>query len=285
MPRSLCLRFSGITLRLTVPVSAQLPPEFLPLICEDLPHTDANYTVSLLHTPLAPQEPPTYLNGSTKIYQTNEGWLRIYPLRRAEDGCQVACLLRSDGNHTLYYPAALWDHYSQPLHCGPQMGLEQVFLKKDAFLLHSSLVELNGKAVLFCGASGIGKSTQAALWQTHLGARILNGDRALIRLNGGEFYAGGSPFAGHSRIYSPDEAPIAGIFLLEQGAENRVQRLGFSAFLPMFSQTLVNSWDEAFMERITGLYQQLLAQVPVYRLTCRPDEEAVRLAYQTVFNN
>ena len=280
---SFCLGFSGIRLQLTVPSSAVLPPEFTGLICEDVPHPDAHYTIALLDSPLTPQEPPHFINGSTKIYRTDQGWLRMYSLRPGANGCQVACLLRPDGNHTLYYPADLWEHYASPLHCGPQMGLEQVFLQKDAFLLHSSLVMLHEKTVLFCGASGMGKSTQADLWQKHLGARILNGDRALIRLAHGTFYAGGSPFAGHSKIYVPDEAPIAGIFLLEQGLENQVQKLGFSAFSPMFSQTLVNSWDENFISRITELYQQLLAQVPVYRLTCRPDEEAVRLAYNTIF--
>ena len=70
---------------------------------------------------------------------------------------------------------------------------------------------------------------------------------------------------------------------MEQAQHNRVQRLGFEAFIPLFSQTIVNSWDPAFMDRITTLYQQLLAQIPVYRLYCRPDREAAELAYRTLF--
>jgi hypothetical protein len=85
-------------------------------------------------------------------------------------------------------------------------------------------------------------------------------------------------------IYTDIQAPIAGIFLVTQAPKNRVERLGFSAFPALFSQTITNAWDEDYMVRITDLFQQLLLEVPVYRLYCRPDAQAAQLAYDTLFH-
>ena len=163
------------------------------------------------------------------------------------------------------------------------MDGEGLLMRHDAFLLHSSVVLQDGKTVLFSGPSGAGKSTQAGLWQTHLGAAILNGDRCVIRRTDSGFFGGGSLWSGTSGIHHPEWAPIAGIFLVEKSTENSVERLDSGAFLPLFSQTTVHSWDRAFMERLTDLYAGLLESVPVYRLRCRPDQEAVELAYRTLF--
>jgi hypothetical protein len=101
---------------------------------------------------------------------------------------------------------------------------------------------------------------------------------------GDRFFGGGSFWCGTSGIIHPDQFPIAGIFLVEKAPENRLERLGFQAFRPLFTQTILNSWDQSFMDRVTALYAQLLSQVPVYRLYCRPDSGAVDLVYRTVFD-
>jgi hypothetical protein len=160
---------------------------------------------------------------------------------------------------------------------------EQLLLRHQAFLLHSSLVELHGKAVLFSASSGVGKSTQATLWEQHLGATVLNGDRSVIRRTDAGFTASGSCWSGTSGIYVPRQAPIAGIILLEQAPENTIVPVGTDAFKALLSETIVNTWDPAFMAKITDLICDVMTQVPIYRLRCRPDEAAAKLAYQTIF--
>lgn len=279
-----CVRFSGITLRFRFPDDrVELPEELRAFACADEGTADAEYDICLLREPLRPAGAPFFVEGDAHIYRTDEGWLRIHTALTAKDSCQVACLLRPDGKNTLYYPASRWDFYAKPLHCLRLLAIEAVLLRQNAFLLHSSVVHYGGKAVLFSGPSGMGKSTQARLWQKHLGAKVVNGDRALIQWRGGGFCAGGSPWAGTSGIYCPDSAPIAAIVLLQQAEENRMERLGRQSFIPLFTQTVTNSWDEDFMQRITDLFARLLEQVPVYRLSCRPDEDSVRLAHRTIF--
>jgi hypothetical protein len=280
---SFCVRFSGIIVRFTLPTPLDLPDCFAALRCADTDKPDVEYRVELLTTPLHPGTRPVYKRGDATIYPTKKGWLRIYSALTAADGCQVACLLRPDGHNILYYPASRWDYYRSDWHCTHLLAGEAMLLRHNAFLLHSSVVMVDGKAVLFSGPSGAGKSTQASLWAEFVGAQILNGDRCVIMKKQDGFYGGGSLWCGTSGIYRPEQAPIAGIILIKQGPENRLRRLGFEAFVPMFSQTTLNSWDPAFMETVSALYSELLEQVNVYELECRPCREAVELVYDTLF--
>ena len=277
-----CIRFCGITIRFTPKAQITLGKELVDVMCEDCPNPQVEYEICPLTSPLRPTAAPINNNG-TMIYPTEEGWLRIYPSVCKEDGCQVACLLRSDGKNVLYYPASLWNYYTSPIKCAPLMGLETILIQHHAMLLHSSVVQVNGKAVLFCGPSQIGKSTQASLWEKYADADILNGDRCVIMEKDGCFYGGGSPLAGSSNIFRSEHFPIAGIFLLEKAEHNAISQVFASALPALLSQTLVNSWDTAFMTEITTLYQKLLTNVPIYKLQCKPDETAVHMAYQTLF--
>ena len=277
------IRFSGITLRLKPAAPVSFDEDILSLQCEASDVVDTEYEIRPLHIPLCPASSPVFDNNGTIIYRYDEGWLRIYPLLIAEDGCQVACLLCPDGKNVMYYPAAMWDYYTKPLRCVPYLALELLLLHRDAFLQHSSVVAYNGQAVLFSGPSSVGKSTQADLWHKYLGADIINGDRCVIMKNREGFYGGGSPLAGSSRIYRSEQSPIAGIILLEQSPENRIHQCFADALPGLLSQTLVNSWDTAFMDRLSHLYQELLESVPVYRLRCRPDLDSVKTAFRAVF--
>lgn len=280
---SVCLNFSGITIRFCFPSPPVLSEPFLALQCEDPGVVNEEFEVRLLTQPLLPNGAPVYSDANVTIYSVRAGWLRIYSPLTAADGCQVACLLCPDGKNILYYPASKWDFYASPLCCFHLIGCEILLLRHNAFLLHSSVVMYQGRAILFSGPPFAGKSTQADLWVRHLGAEVINGDRCVVMERNGIFYGGGSPWAGTSGIYRPEQLPIAGIFLVNKASENSVQRLGISAFAPLFTQTIVNSWDFSFMDKLTLLYERLLQQVPVYCLNCRPDEEAVQLVRATLF--
>lgn len=281
---AVCIRFSGLTLRLNPLAPVVFDSEISSLICENCDTPDVEYEIQPLTTPLSLDSEPYYDNQGTMIYRHDEGWLRIYPMYISEDGCQVACLLRKNGKNVMYYPASLWEHYTRPLKCVPLLGLELQLMARNAFLLHSSVIAYRDRAIAFCGPSAIGKSTQAGLWQQHLGADILNGDRCIVMQKEDGFYGGGGPLAGTSGIYRPEQYPLAAIILLEQGPENRIERQLLHALPTLLSQTLVNSWDLEFMDRLSLLYQQLMQKVPVYRLSCRPDADAVKVAYETIFH-
>ena len=277
------IRFSGIVVEFILPTPIQPPVNMELLRCDSSVPAQDTYTLRLLERPLRPRKLMVSSHGEARIFHTSKGWLHIYPALGDGNGCQVACLFCPNGKHTIYYPASRWEEYSEVWRFAHLICGERLLLRHNAFLLHSSLVRLHGKAVLFCGASGAGKSTQASLWQEHLGAEILNGDRTVIQRRKDGFWGSGSPWSGTSGIYSPEEAPIAGIFLVEKAPENRVEKLGFPAFSTLLSQTIVNSWDPEFMDAVTGLIADVMDTVPIYRLYCRPCKEAVLLVHDTLF--
>lgn len=165
------------------------------------------------------------------------------------------------------------------------LGLEVPLLRKGAFLLHSSLVRYQNRAILFSGPSGIGKSTQAALWQSHKNADVLNGDRALIQVSDASIRAYGSFFAGSSGIYKNESADVAAVVILSQAPENHIERLsGSAAFFALFSQCLQNPWDADFTKALSDRITDVVSHVPVFKLACRPDFSAVKLLHDTVFN-
>ena len=90
------------------------------------------------------------------------------------------------------------------------VGLFDVFAARGMLVLHSAyIVTSAGEAILFSGPSGVGKSTQAALWERCAGARVVNGDRALVDV--GKKTANGIFYAGTSGISENVTAPVRAI--------------------------------------------------------------------------
>lgn len=281
--QNITIDFADISIGFSFPTAIELPRELTEFRNEQTTSMDATYTIQLLEKPLELTNCVAKPHNGLEIYGTEEGMIRDYIPLTEKDGCQVACYLRTNQQHTLYYPAKRWDFYSQELHLLHLIGIEEVLIRNQALLLHSSVVKLKEHTILFSGPSGVGKSTQANLWKTYMGAEIVNGDRCVIKRKDDTFWGCGSPWCGTSGIYSKEKAPIKGIFILKQASENRVRRLGIEAFKELYSQCIVNLWNRDFMEEITVLLSGLLENVPVYELACRPDQAAVELAYHTLF--
>lgn len=104
-----------------------------------------------------------------------------------------------------------------------RMFLSWALLPQDGFLLHASSVVRNGKAHVFVGRSGAGKSTVASLSPQ---GSVLTDEISLIKPVDGEWHAFGTPFWGEFRADGHNtSAPLAGISRLIQSPENRMSPL------------------------------------------------------------
>lgn len=156
------------------------------------------------------------------------------------------------------------------------VNIEQILNKFNAFILHSSVINWRDKGILFSAPSGTGKSTQADLWEKYEGAEIINGDKAGIRKMNGKWMVYGLPIAGTSGIYKNKKAEISHIIVLKQGKENKLTKLSpREAFIKLYSETLVHTWDKVFQENIINMIIDVVKSVPIYQYECLPDKSAV----------
>ena len=151
-------------------------------------------------------------------------------------------------------------------------------------VLHSSLVlKPDGKAIVFCGPSGVGKSTQAEIWRKYCGARVINGDRALLVSDGGSVTANGVFFAGTSGICENASGPLEAIILLRQGKVNAISWAeGRRVFAELLNQCSYYPWDAENMSAVTEVLSEIMTAVPVYELSCLPDASAAELLEKTL---
>jgi len=149
--------------------------------------------------------------------------------------------------------------------------------EEGGFLLHASSAVRNGRAFLFAGVSGAGKTTIAHLAPQD--AVLLTDEISYIRPNGEEYRAYGTPFAGS--LQKPGEnifAPVACAFLLEKGLENRIDDVDVAtAARSLLRNVLFFARDTELASRVFEGILDFVSRVPVKRLIFEPDERVWEL--------
>ncbi len=274
------ISYGGLCIDFLAPFPMAVPDDLIAFCTEDGEPTD-RYRLHILTEPLQPKGELLCARQDLSAYREDTGSLLIFHCYG-----QIGCLIRPNGEHSLYIPREAVDVLQTGCRIGGFINGEEVLLRHRGILLHSSVVSHGGQAVLFSGPCGIGKSTQADLWHRTFGDRIINGDRGLIRHMGEEFYVGGSPWCGSSEIRRKDFIPIRAIVLLRQGTENVMTPADPRvAFREIYSQCLVHSWDRAFVDGVCELIGELITRISVYTLSCLPEASAAELAKTVIFPN
>lgn len=156
------------------------------------------------------------------------------------------------------------------------LSLERHLIRKQSVILHTCFTNIGGRAVLFSGQSGCGKSTQGDLWVKHRGASVMNGDRSVLDFSGDAITANGFPVCGSSGICNAAELPVKAVVFPVKSQENRAQRIGvMQAFSLLYREMTVNVWDRAMQEQTMTLCERLASAVPVFLLYCTISEDAV----------
>lgn len=152
--------------------------------------------------------------------------------------------------------------------------------------IHTSVIQHNGKAVLFLGESGTGKSTHTRLWCDNIeGAVLLNDDSPIIRIIDGRPWVYGSPWSGKTPCYKNECYPLAACVRLSQAPKNRIKSLsvlqGYGALHPSCPPCF--AYDDRLYGHISDVLSDLISAVPIYHLACLPNAEAAYLSYKTIF--
>lgn len=179
---------------------------------------------------------------------------------------------------TIYYLSAniLAERFINGFNYINYLGLEQVISKYNGIVLHSSHIVIDEKSILFSAPSGTGKSTQAFLWENYENAKIINGDKTLLRKKNNTWHAYGCPMCGTSNIHLQGNFPIRAIIMLNQGNENKLSILSpVEAFSLIYPQITTSSWNQQLVLKNLELLEDLIANVPIYKYSCTKEKEAV----------
>lgn len=151
----------------------------------------------------------------------------------------------------------------------------------NTLLVHSSVVENGGKAYMFLGKSGQGKSTHSDMWVKYInGSTLINDDNPVIRIaEDGTPIVYGSPWSGKRPIYKNVQYPIGGFAAIEQEKENSIKQEAIPvAFGILLSSMSTMKFDKRIHMQICGTISKILSKIPVHTLSCRADEEAAQVS-------
>ena len=154
----------------------------------------------------------------------------------------------------------------------------------NGLMLHASAAALGGRAYLFSGPCGRGKSTHTRLWQQTFGeaVQVFNDDKPALRRLDGRWYAYGTPWCGKDGINLNQKWPLGGICFLEKSQENRIRRLSAAEALPLILAQTTYRLPPQYMELLLASLDSLLREIPVFLLENRPEEAAARLSFETM---
>lgn len=194
----------------------------------------------------------------------------------AEPGGGAQIVIREE-----LYNAASWPGLDPALLSYMESGSQFYWnlLRFDGLMLHASAVALEGRAYLFSGPCGRGKSTQSALWQRVFGAKavVFNDDKPALRRLDGCWYAYGTPWCGKDGVNRNQKWPLGGVCFLEKADGNAIRRLSAAEALPLVLAQTPHCLGPQHMDALLRSLDALLRSVPMFLLKNRADGDAAIL--------
>jgi len=146
-----------------------------------------------------------------------------------------------------------------------------ILAREGGFLVHAASAVRNGRAFLFAGVSGAGKTTLSRLAPPDVA--LLTDEISYVRRQESGYEAFGTPFAGElARIGENLRAPVTALYFLAQGPENRIEPVGNAdAARALLQNILFFAKDAELVRLVFQSAFDFANRVPAYRLVFTPD--------------
>lgn len=160
-----------------------------------------------------------------------------------------------------------------------------ILARRGGFLLHAASAICEGRAFLFSGVSGAGKTTMTRIATPDV--TLLTDEISYVRPEGfgpakirpesahknPVYRAFGTPFAGElAKAGENTSAPIAALFFLEKGPKNLIENLSpAEAVRRLMRNILFFAEDPTLVEELLATACAFVATLPIRRLTFYPD--------------
>lgn len=156
---------------------------------------------------------------------------------------------------------------------------------RDTLLTHSSAVIYDGRAYMFLGKSGTGKSTHSRMWLNAIADTVLmNDDHPVVRVHDdGSVIAYGSPWSGKTPCYKNMSAPVGGIIRISRAPYNKARRLSpIESYASLMTSCSGMTWEKELADGKDATLQKVISAVPCWVMECLPDEDAGRVCCEAV---
>lgn len=152
-----------------------------------------------------------------------------------------------------------------------------VLARNQGFLLHAASAIRNGKAFLFAGISGAGKTTISRLAPAD--AVLLTDEISYVRKGDYGYTAFGTPFAGElAKVGENVSAPVEALYLLAKGVENRIETVpSAEAVRSILANVLFFAEEEPLVQSAFHAAFEFVSRVTILRLTFVPDSRVWEL--------
>lgn len=249
---------------------------------------DLYYTFHTDQNPRLPDMPPVYRKPDILVFRQPSG-LESRLLILPDGQAAYAYLEETDSNHTeIYFNPAYTSLLNTDTIFHSMLALEKHLVLQNSFVFHCSYLNFEGKAILFSGPSGIGKTTHTNLWCQYLPdrAKVLNGDKCLLSRENNTFYANGWPICGSSGICHNERREVRAVVLLQQAPENRlIEEKKILTFRRVLEQLTVNYWNREFTDAAMTFADSLVSTLPCFTYGCNISYEAVDILYQQLITS
>lgn len=138
------------------------------------------------------------------------------------------------------------------------------------------LLDAAGRAYLFAGQSGAGKSTMARLWINQPGVTLLSDERVVLRTDRSRVTVHGTPWHGEAGLAAPLAGELAAVFFLHHATAHRLvpahraraaAQLVACSFLPFHTAGPI--------DRTVTAVERVARDTPCYDLWFAPDQSVI----------
>jgi hypothetical protein len=143
--------------------------------------------------------------------------------------------------------------------------------RQGGILLHAASAIRDGKAFVFAGVSGAGKTTISRLAPNDV--TLLTDEISYVRKMDNRYVCFGTPFTGElAKLGENVSGPLEAVYLLAQGSENRIEPVSApDAVRSMLANVLFFAEEPELVREVFHSVCELVDRVPVSRLTFVPD--------------
>jgi hypothetical protein len=228
----------------------------------------------------------------TKIFDTGQSWslflnhddyfMMLKPPALDKQPIWIAQFNRDVTNVTVYCSQMLingndGNSLSNPVtYPMDQLLLMYALAQRQGAILHAAGIGIDNKGYLFAGRSGAGKSTLSRQFVAKKHPVLLSDDRMVIRKIDKTFMAFGTPWPGEEGIAANQSVPLAGIFVISHGSDNKIREIDKKEALErLLPVTSIPWYDQEMMTKILNFCADVISNIPVYELHFKPDLEIV----------